>query len=65
MAQIAHDFSKYAAVLYETMTDPEFASSREVDKAPRGFALRKDGRTDSYWEAIKNDVSLHYHTALH
>ncbi|KAJ8588308.1 S-adenosyl-L-methionine-dependent methyltransferase [Rhizopogon salebrosus TDB-379] len=56
MAQIAHDFSKYATVLYETMTDPEFASSREVDKAPRGFALRKDGRTDSYWEAIKNDA---------
>jgi hypothetical protein len=47
MAQIAHDFSKYAAVLYETMTDPEFASSREVDKALRGFAIRKEGRTDS------------------
>ncbi|KAJ8588309.1 S-adenosyl-L-methionine-dependent methyltransferase [Rhizopogon salebrosus TDB-379] len=54
-ARIVHDFSKYAGVLYETMTDQEFARSRKIDKAPRGFALRKDGIQESYWEMIKND----------
>jgi hypothetical protein len=45
------------------MTDQEFARSRKIDKAPRGFALRKDGTQESYWEMIKNDVS--FAIALH
>ncbi|OJA11683.1 hypothetical protein AZE42_10533 [Rhizopogon vesiculosus] len=48
-------FSKYAGVLYETMTDPEYARSHEVDKAPRVFAFRKDGMKGNYWEMMKND----------
>ncbi|OAX38962.1 S-adenosyl-L-methionine-dependent methyltransferase [Rhizopogon vinicolor AM-OR11-026] len=51
----SQDVSKYAGVLYESMTDPEFARSHDVDKAPRVFALRKDGTEDTYWEMIKND----------
>ncbi|KAG1793227.1 S-adenosyl-L-methionine-dependent methyltransferase [Suillus variegatus] len=44
------DFAKYAAVLYETMIDQEFARSSEVDKTPRAFALRKEGKDDNFWE---------------
>ncbi|KAG1824005.1 S-adenosyl-L-methionine-dependent methyltransferase [Suillus variegatus] len=44
------DFPKYAAVLYETMVDQEFARSHEVEKAPRAFALKKEGKNNGYWE---------------
>ena len=64
-ARIVNDCSKYAGVLYESMTDQEFARSREVDKAPRGFATRNDSIKESFWEAIKNDVSFHYRAATH
>ncbi|KAG2123063.1 O-methyltransferase-domain-containing protein [Suillus clintonianus] len=47
--------AKYAGVLYETMIDQDFSRSHELDKAPRVFACRKEGLSDSYWETIKND----------
>ncbi|KAG1745173.1 S-adenosyl-L-methionine-dependent methyltransferase [Suillus lakei] len=49
-ARIEQDFPKYAAVLYETMIDQEFAGSDKVDKAPRAFALRKEGINSSFWD---------------
>ncbi|OJA11684.1 hypothetical protein AZE42_10532 [Rhizopogon vesiculosus] len=54
-ARVYSDFPKYGTVLYETMTDKEFARSYEVDKAPRSFSIRKEGMKEGYWEAIKND----------
>ncbi|KAG2342989.1 S-adenosyl-L-methionine-dependent methyltransferase [Suillus weaverae] len=46
------EYPKYAAVLYETMIDQEFANSDKVEKAPRVFALRKEGRnnSDDFWD---------------
>ncbi|KAG2055662.1 S-adenosyl-L-methionine-dependent methyltransferase [Suillus hirtellus] len=44
------DSPKYAAVLYETMIDQEFARSNKVEKAPRAFALRREGKNNNYWE---------------
>ncbi|KAG1807063.1 S-adenosyl-L-methionine-dependent methyltransferase [Suillus variegatus] len=41
---------KYAAALYETMTDQEFARSHEVEKAPRAFVLGKQGKNNNFWE---------------
>ncbi|KAG2159089.1 S-adenosyl-L-methionine-dependent methyltransferase [Suillus bovinus] len=41
---------KYAAVLYETMIDQEFARSHTVEKAPRAFLLRTEGKTKNFWE---------------
>jgi SAM-dependent methyltransferase len=51
----AQDISKYAAVLYESMVDEEFAYSNELDKSPRVLAFRKEGMKGNYWEAIKDD----------
>ncbi|KAG1883859.1 S-adenosyl-L-methionine-dependent methyltransferase [Suillus subluteus] len=47
--------SKYAAVLYESMTDEEFAYSNELDKAPRVLAYRKEGMKANYFQAMKDD----------
>ncbi|KAG2055281.1 S-adenosyl-L-methionine-dependent methyltransferase [Suillus hirtellus] len=44
------ELPQYAAVLYETMVDQEFARSDKVDKAPRIFTLRNEGKKDSFWE---------------
>ncbi|KAG1897459.1 S-adenosyl-L-methionine-dependent methyltransferase [Suillus fuscotomentosus] len=43
------EIPKYAAVLYETMVDQEFARSHKVERAPRAFALRKEGKNNSFW----------------
>ncbi|KAG2039979.1 S-adenosyl-L-methionine-dependent methyltransferase [Suillus americanus] len=51
----SRDISKYAGVLYETMIDQEFSRSHEVEKAPRVFACRKEGKEDSFWEMMKKD----------
>ncbi|KAG1847273.1 S-adenosyl-L-methionine-dependent methyltransferase [Suillus tomentosus] len=48
--KLQREFPKYAAVLYETMVDQEFARSDKVERAPRAFALGKEGKNDSYWE---------------
>ncbi|KAG2124432.1 O-methyltransferase-domain-containing protein [Suillus clintonianus] len=48
--RIQQPFPKYGAVLYETMTDQEFARSDETDKSPRAFALRKEGINNGFWE---------------
>ncbi|KIK46161.1 hypothetical protein CY34DRAFT_9855 [Suillus luteus UH-Slu-Lm8-n1] len=44
------EFPKYATVLYETMTDQEFAKSDNVEKTPRVYSLKKEGKPISYWE---------------
>ncbi|KAG1860308.1 hypothetical protein DFJ58DRAFT_839992 [Suillus subalutaceus] len=51
----SRDVSKYAGVLYETMTDQEFSRSHEVEKAPRVFACRKEGTEESFWDMMKKD----------
>ncbi|KAG2098417.1 S-adenosyl-L-methionine-dependent methyltransferase [Suillus discolor] len=43
-------FPKYAAALYGTMMDKEFAKSGEVEKPPRASNVRKEGKEDSFWE---------------
>ncbi|KAG1851219.1 S-adenosyl-L-methionine-dependent methyltransferase [Suillus tomentosus] len=48
--KIQRELPQYAAVLYETMVDQEFARSDKVDKAPRIFTLRNEGKKDSFWE---------------
>ncbi|KAG2055678.1 S-adenosyl-L-methionine-dependent methyltransferase [Suillus hirtellus] len=50
------EYPKYAAVLYETMIDQDFARSNEVEKAPRAFALKKEGKNNGFWEM--NDEEL-------
>ncbi|KAG2109304.1 S-adenosyl-L-methionine-dependent methyltransferase [Suillus discolor] len=50
------EYPRYAAVLYETMVDQEFARSNEVEKAPRAFALKKEGKNNGFWEM--NDEEL-------
>ncbi|KAG1824004.1 S-adenosyl-L-methionine-dependent methyltransferase [Suillus variegatus] len=50
------EYPRYAAVLYETMVDQEFARSHEVEKAPRAFALKKEGKNNGFWEM--NDEEL-------
>ncbi|KAJ8588229.1 S-adenosyl-L-methionine-dependent methyltransferase [Rhizopogon salebrosus TDB-379] len=47
---------KCSAVLYEAMTDPEFARSHETDKAPRVLAFRKDGMKDNFWNMVRDDA---------
>ncbi|KAG2126909.1 S-adenosyl-L-methionine-dependent methyltransferase [Suillus clintonianus] len=51
----SRDVSKYAAVLYETMTDDEFSRSHETDKAPSLFTFKKEGMKGNYWDYINND----------
>ncbi|KAG2035383.1 S-adenosyl-L-methionine-dependent methyltransferase [Suillus americanus] len=51
----SQEVSKYAAVLYESMIDEEFARSNDLDKAPRVLAFKKEGMKANFWEAIKND----------
>ncbi|KAG1840374.1 S-adenosyl-L-methionine-dependent methyltransferase [Suillus subalutaceus] len=47
--------TKYAGVLYESMTDEEFSRSHEPDKAPRVLVSRREGITGNYWKMINND----------
>ncbi|KAG1804644.1 S-adenosyl-L-methionine-dependent methyltransferase [Suillus subaureus] len=51
----SQDISKYAGVVYETMIDEEFSMSHEVDKAPRVFALRKEGISMDHYEMMEDD----------
>ncbi|KAG2134160.1 S-adenosyl-L-methionine-dependent methyltransferase [Suillus bovinus] len=45
------DFPKYAAVLYDSMIDQDFARSFKVEKTPRTFALGKEEKiNNNFWE---------------
>lgn len=53
----AEDVSQGAVVLYESMTEPEYATSYEPDKAPLIYALKKKGFKGSFFDWMKEDVS--------
>lgn len=44
-------------MLYESMTEPEYATSYEPDKAPLIYALKKKGFKGSFFDWMKEDVS--------
>ncbi|KAG2073514.1 S-adenosyl-L-methionine-dependent methyltransferase [Suillus decipiens] len=50
MVRVHSDFPKYAANLYDTMIDQEYARSYEVEKSPRLFSFRKEGIDRDYWD---------------
>ncbi|KAG1905249.1 S-adenosyl-L-methionine-dependent methyltransferase [Suillus fuscotomentosus] len=54
---------KFAAVLYETMTNQEFARSDEVEKSPRAFALKNEGKHGSFWE-MDEEASEIFHKCM-
>jgi hypothetical protein len=63
----AQDTSQGACVLYETMTEPDYAWSHESDKAPMIYALRKQGIKGNFFDWMKADderrevrISLRY-----
>ncbi|KAF9245410.1 S-adenosyl-L-methionine-dependent methyltransferase [Melanogaster broomeanus] len=45
-----------AAVLYESMTEPEYATSYERDKAPLSYALKKKGYNGNIFDWINENV---------
>ena len=47
---------KGGVVLYETMTEPEYATSCEPDKSPFMYALKKTGFKGDISEWIRQDV---------
>ena len=53
----AEDVSQGAVVLYETMTEPEYAASYDPDKAPLIYALKKKGFKGSFFDWMREDVS--------
>ncbi|KAF8548625.1 S-adenosyl-L-methionine-dependent methyltransferase [Imleria badia] len=62
----AEDVSQGAVVLYETMTEPEYAASYEPDKAPLIYALKKKGFEGSFFDWMKEDAERreNYHRAM-
>ncbi|KIJ64097.1 hypothetical protein HYDPIDRAFT_28987 [Hydnomerulius pinastri MD-312] len=62
----AQDVSQGAEVLYETMTEPDYASSYEPDKAPLIYALKKKGLKGSFFDWMKEDAERreNYHRAM-
>ncbi|KAH7909765.1 S-adenosyl-L-methionine-dependent methyltransferase [Hygrophoropsis aurantiaca] len=61
----AQDVSQVAGVLYETLVDPEYATSYEPDKAPLIYVLKQKGLA-SFFDWIKEDDERreHYHRAM-
>ncbi|KAG2087132.1 S-adenosyl-L-methionine-dependent methyltransferase [Suillus discolor] len=57
------EFPKYAAVLYETMVDQEFARSDKLEKAPRVFTLGKECKNNSFWE-MDDEARDIFHKAM-
>ncbi|KIJ04711.1 hypothetical protein PAXINDRAFT_159279, partial [Paxillus involutus ATCC 200175] len=62
----AQDVSQGAAVLYESMTESEYATSYEPDKAPLIYALKKKGLKGSFFDWMKEDAKRreNYHHAM-
>ncbi|KAG1847271.1 S-adenosyl-L-methionine-dependent methyltransferase [Suillus tomentosus] len=61
LIKFERELPKYAAVLYETMVDQEFARSDKVERTPRAFVLGKEGKHNSFWEM---DVSFKSHEQI-
>ncbi|KAI5980951.1 S-adenosyl-L-methionine-dependent methyltransferase [Pisolithus albus] len=57
----AQDVSRGAGALYETLTDPEYATSYEPDKAPMIYVLKQKGLKGSFFDWMKADD---YHRAM-
>ncbi|KAG1828542.1 S-adenosyl-L-methionine-dependent methyltransferase [Suillus variegatus] len=57
------EFPKYAAVLHETMVDQEFARSDKLERTPRAFALRKEGKNNGFWE-MDDEAHDTFHKAM-
>ncbi|KAF9236989.1 O-methyltransferase-domain-containing protein [Melanogaster broomeanus] len=60
------DVSHGAAVLHESMTEPEYATSYELDKAPLSYALKKMGYNGNLFDWINEDVGKrkNFHRAM-
>ncbi|KAG6372999.1 S-adenosyl-L-methionine-dependent methyltransferase [Boletus reticuloceps] len=58
--------SQGAVVLYETMTEPEYATSYAPDKAPLIYALEKKGFEGNFFDWVKENPEIHqnYHRAM-
>ncbi|KAG2061092.1 S-adenosyl-L-methionine-dependent methyltransferase [Suillus hirtellus] len=61
--KLQREFRKYAAVLYETMVDQEFARSDKLERAPRAFALRKEAKNNGFWE-MDDEARDIFHKAM-
>ncbi|KIO11687.1 hypothetical protein M404DRAFT_20303 [Pisolithus tinctorius Marx 270] len=62
----AQDVSQGAGVLYETLTEPEYAMSYEPDKAPMIYVLKRKGLKGSFFDWMKADAKRreNYHYAM-
>lgn len=47
---------KGGVVLYDTMTQPGYATSYEPEKAPLIYALKKSGFDGNFFDWVKQDV---------
>ncbi|KAG2087138.1 S-adenosyl-L-methionine-dependent methyltransferase [Suillus discolor] len=61
--EIQREFPRYATVLYETMVDQEFARSDKLERAPRAFALRKEGKKNGFWD-MDDEARDIFHKAM-
>jgi len=53
---MSQDMSDGAAVLYEAMTEPEYATSYHPEKSPLMYALNKKGIKGNYFDWLKEDT---------
>ncbi|KAF9232207.1 S-adenosyl-L-methionine-dependent methyltransferase [Melanogaster broomeanus] len=62
----AQDISQGAGVLFESMTEPDYATSYEPDKAPLIYALKKNGLKGNFFDWLKEDAERreNYHHAM-
>lgn len=62
----AQDVSQGTGVLYETLTEPEYAMSYEPDKAPMIYVLKRKGLKGSFFGWMKADAKRreNYHHAM-
>ncbi|KAI6121174.1 S-adenosyl-L-methionine-dependent methyltransferase [Pisolithus sp. B1] len=52
----AQDVSQGAGALYEALTDPEYATSYEPDKAPMNYVLKQKGLKGNFFDWMKADA---------
>ncbi|KAG8221630.1 S-adenosyl-L-methionine-dependent methyltransferase [Butyriboletus roseoflavus] len=58
---VSEDVTKGAVVLYETMTEPEYATSYDPEKAPLIYALKQKGFEGGWFDWMRQD---NYHRAM-
>ncbi|KAG9311544.1 S-adenosyl-L-methionine-dependent methyltransferase [Chiua virens] len=63
---VAEDVSNGAAVLYETMTEPQYATSYAPEKSPLMYALNQRGVTGNFFDWLReHDEKLeNFHRAM-